>query len=143
MSNPNLKPSLRAPVLAAIASASQSVGTAVPANGVDMGAHIGLMCAVSVGSFGSGATATAHWEQATETDFSDAKAIVGRDPVDLAEDLPAQLNLKANELDTNNGFRYVRPVITIGTAAVHAGALVMAFDSKDQPAEPLTGTVVD
>jgi hypothetical protein len=143
MSNPNLKPSLRAPVVATIPAASQSVGTAVSAAGVDMSLFINAMVVVAVGAFGTDATATLHWEQSTLADFSDAKAIEGRTPVALAENSAAELNLKANELDTNGGFRYVRPVITVGTAAVLAGAVVLGFDAKDQPAEQLAGTVVE
>lgn len=143
MSNPNLKPSLRAPVVAAIPSASQSVGTATIAGAVDMGVFINVMAVATVGAFGASATATMKFEQSTLEDFSDAKDIEGRTAIDLAENMPGVVNLKANELDINNGFRYVRPVITVGTAAVDAGALVFGFDAKDQPAEPLTGTVVD
>lgn len=143
MSNPNLKPSLRAPVIAVIPSVSQSVGTATIAGSVDMGLFINVMAVATVGAFGTDATATMKFEQSTLEDFSDAKDIVGRTAIDLSEDLPGVINLKANDLDTNNGFRYVRPVITVGTAAVLVGAAVLGFDAKDQPADPLTGTIVD
>ncbi len=142
MSNPNLKPSLRAAVIAVIPSASHSVGTATTAGAVDMSEHITAHCVCAMGALGGG-VATLKWEQATVDDFSDAKAVEGRDPIDLAENLPAQLNLKANELDINGGFRYVRPVITVTVAAVQAGAVVLAHDAKHQPADPMTGAVVD
>ena len=143
MSNPNLKPSLRAAVIAAIPAASQSVGTTTVADAVDMSKFVNVQCVLAVGAFGSSATASVAWEQATAADFSDAKAVADRPAVDLAADTPAQINLKANELDTNNGFRYVRPVITVGTAAVFAGGVVLGHDAKDQPPEPLAGTIVD
>ena len=70
MSNPNLKPSLRAPVIAAIPSASQSVGTATIAGAVDMGVFINVMAVATVGAFGASATATLKFEQSTLEDFS-------------------------------------------------------------------------
>lgn len=141
MSNPNLKPSTRATVVAIIAAASQSVGTATIANAVDMGEYINVQCVVTCGAFTG--TATVKWQQATTGAFSDAKDIADRPAVDLSANLPAQINLKANELDINNGFRYVRPVITVTTDVVMAGAVVLAHDAKSQPTDALAGTVID
>tara|TARA_R110002167_G_scaffold188319_1_gene389836 strand:- start:16909 stop:17334 length:426 start_codon:yes stop_codon:yes gene_type:complete len=141
MSNPNLKPSTRATVVAIIAAASQAVGAHTITNAVDMGQYINVQCVVTCGAFTG--TATVKWQQATDEAFSDAKDITDRTAVDLVQNLPAQINLKANELDVNNGFRYVRPVITVATDVVLAGAVVLAHDAKSQPTDALTGTVID
>ncbi|MDO6804888.1 hypothetical protein Q4595_20725, partial [Wenyingzhuangia sp. 1_MG-2023] len=130
MSNPNLKPSTRATVVAALASASRSVGAATT-SAVDMSQYENVQAIISVGAFGTDATATLKWQQATDTDFSDAKDITARSAIDLAEELPGVINLKATELDVNGGFRYVRAVLTIGTAAVHAGGVILAHDAKN------------
>ncbi|MED5441296.1 MAG: hypothetical protein VYA77_08260, partial [Pseudomonadota bacterium] len=69
--------------------------------------------------------------------------IEGRTAVDLVAEKPVQLNLKANELDVNNGFRYVRAKLTTVGGSVKTGILVLSADAKDQPFAPLTGTIVD
>ncbi|WP_297533499.1 hypothetical protein [Thalassolituus sp.] len=141
MSNPNLKPSLRMPVIAALKSDTHAADSTYPTGAVDMGAHINIMAVLAVGAItGSG---TVEFEQATTDVFSDAKAIEGRTAVDLVAEKPVQLNLKANELDVNNGFRYVRAKLTTVGGSVKTGILVLSADAKDQPFAPLTGTIVD
>lgn len=142
MSNPNLNPSLRAPVVAVIPSASLSVGSANSVAAVDMGEFANAMAIATVGAFGESATATLKFQQATTADFSDAKDIASKDAIDLVENLPGVINVNAKDLDIKNKFRFVRPVVTVGTAAVHAGVSVLGFDAREQPAAALTGTVV-
>ncbi|MDO6749890.1 hypothetical protein, partial [Gilvimarinus sp. 1_MG-2023] len=77
-----------------------------------MSQYENVQAIISVGAFGTDATATLKWQQATDTDFSDAKDITARSAIDLAEELPGVINLKATELDVNGGFRYVRAVLT-------------------------------
>ena len=48
-----------------------------------------------------------------------------------------------NELDINNGFRYVRAKLTTVGGSVKTGICVLSADAKDQPADPITGTLVD
>lgn len=139
--NPNLKPSLRMPVIAALKSDTHAADSTYPTGAVDMGAHINIMAVLAVGTVAS--AGTVEFEQATTDAFSDAKAIEGRTAVDLVTDKPVQLNLKANELDVNNGFRYVRAKLTTVGGSVKTGILVLSADAKDQPFAPMTGTIVD
>jgi len=139
--NPNLKPSLRMPVIAALKSDTHAADNTYLTGGVDMGAHINIMAVLAVGTVAS--AGTVEFEQATTDAFGDAKAIEGRTAVDLAADTPVQLSLKANELDTNNGFRYVRAKLTTVGGSVKTGILVLSADAKDQPYAPVPGTIVD
>jgi hypothetical protein len=141
MSNPNLNPSLRAPVVAALKSDTHATDSSYPTNVVDMSMFTNLMIIAMVGTVASSGTIA--FEQATDEAFSDAKAIEGRTAVDLATDTPVQINLKAGELDVNGGFRYVRAKLTTVGGSVKTGIAVLGFDAKDQPADPLTGTIVD
>lgn len=143
MSNSNLKGSLRAPVVAIIPSASLSVGTANSVASVDMGQFGNAMAIAIMGAFGTDATATLQFQQATSAAFSDAKPIDGATPVELAADTAGVVNVRAKDLDIKNKFRFVRPLVTVGTAAVHGSVVVQGLDARAQPAAPLTGTVVD
>lgn len=142
MSNPNLNPSLRAPVVASIPSASLSVGTAHSTDAVDMGNFANVMAVAVMGAFGEAATATLTFQQATTSAFTDAKAIKGLEPIDLAASKVGVVNLKATSLDIKGKFRFVRPLITVGTAAVQGAVVVQGFDARDQPAPAVDGTVV-
>lgn len=141
MSNPNLNPSLRAPLVAALKSDTHAADASYNTGLVDMSMFVTLMAVAMVGTVASAGTIA--FEQATDEAFSDAKAIDGRTAVDLATDTPVQINLKAGELDVNGGFRYVRAKLTTVGGSVKTGIAVLGFDAKDQPATPLTGTVID
>ncbi len=140
MSNPNLKPSLRAPVVAMLKSDTHAADNSYTTGVVDMSMFINVMLVMAVGTVATAGTLTL--EQATTAAFSDAKAIDGHAAVDLATDTPVQVNLKANELDVNGGFRFIRAKLTTTGGSVKTGILVLGFDAKDQPAEPLSGTIV-
>lgn len=142
MSNPNLNPSLRAPVIATIPAISMSVGTAYSVQAVDMGNFVNVMAVAVMGSFGEDATATLTFQQATTEAFTDAKAIKGLEPIDLAANEAGVVNLKSTALDIKGKFRFVRPLITVGTAAVQGAVVVQGFDARDQPAPAVDGTVV-
>ena len=142
MSNPNLNPSLRAPVLASIPSASLSVGTAHSVDAIDMGNFANVMAVAVMGAFGTDATATLTFQQATTTAFTDAKAIKGLEPISLVASKVGVVNLKSTALDIKGKFRFVRPLITVGTAAVQGAVVVQGFDARDQPAPAADGTVV-
>lgn len=141
MSNPNLNPSLRAPVVAALKSDTHAADAAYNSGWVDMSMFINIMAIAMVGTVAS--AGTIEFEQATDASGTGAKAIEGRTAVDLATDTPVQINLKSGELDVNGGFRYVRAKLTTVGGSIKTGIAVLGFDAKDQPATPLTGTIVD
>lgn len=139
----SVKPSRRLPVVAMIASADHAVGSVSVNTAVDMGRYLNAMLVLAVGEFGEAATASVKWQQSQSGDFSSPKDIEGRAEVELSAGVPVQLNLSALELDLNNGYRYVRPVITIGTKPVQLGGVVLGVDARDNPCEPLATTIVD
>lgn len=142
MSNPNIKPSVQAVAVGMIAPVSIGDGATAVSGAVDMSLFINAQAVVLAGAMGVG-TATVQWQQATDEAFSDAKAVGGRVAVSLSENLPVQLNLLDHELDSDGDFRFVRVLITVTGAAVLAGAVVLGHDAKDQPADAMTGAVID
>tara|TARA_R100001143_G_C3302799_1_gene106407 strand:+ start:53 stop:517 length:465 start_codon:yes stop_codon:yes gene_type:complete len=85
-----------------------------------------------------GTDVTLSLEQATTDGFSDTKIITGSDGVDKSIELDganeqAIINLKAEELDSANGFKYWRfRVASTGTNSTY-GVLVFGGDSRYGP----------
>lgn len=143
MSNPNLKPTMRATVLAAIEPANLAIGAINSTASVDMGEFANAVAVVTTGVFATDATAEIKFQQATTAAFADAKDIAGTTPLALSARGTAALNIRAKDLDLNNGFRFVRPVVTVAVAKAHAAVAVLGFDARNQPATALAGTVVE
>jgi hypothetical protein len=142
MSHSSLNPSLRSAVAVALACAVHAAG-AHSTTAVDMGSFANVQLVANVGAFGTGATCTLKFEQSATEDFAESKAIEGRDPVEVTENMPAIVDLNQGELDIDNDFQYVRAVLTAVDESVTAGLVVLGFDARHAPAEPMAGTVVD
>lgn len=142
MSNSSLNPSMRAAVVAAMASAVQAAGSH-STTAVDMGSFSNVQVIGTVGAFGSGASGTLKFEQSTTEDFAEVKAIEGRDAVVLVENLPIVVDLNQGELDIDNDYQYVRATLTAVDESITTGVVILGFDARHAPAEPVTGTVVD
>lgn len=107
-------------------------------SGIDMSEFEAAMFTAAVGTVAD--TGTIQLEQATKSDFSDAKAL--REAVDLATDTPVQIGLKSDELDVNNGFRYVRANLTGTGGSVMAGISVFGLNARYSPAAAKTGAII-
>lgn len=142
MSHSSLNPSLRAPVVATLASAAHAAGTHTT-DAIDMGSFANVQVIATVGAFGSGASGTLKFEQSATADFAIKKDIEGRPAVAITENKPAVIDLNQGELDINGNFQYVRAVLKATTQSVTAGLAVLGFDARHAPAEPVVGTVVD
>lgn len=142
MSHSSLNPSLRAVVVAALASAAQAAGSH-STGGVDLGSFANIQVIGTVGAFGSGASGTLKFEQSKTDDFAEVKAIEGRDAVELTENLPIVVDLNQGELDIDNDYQFVRATLTATTESITAGFVVLGFDARHAPATPMAGTVVD
>ena len=142
MSNPNLNPSLRAVVIMAMAASANAAGEHAT-GGVDMSEFDNVEVIASIGAFGASATGTLKFQQSKTADFAEVKDIENRTALVLVENMPAVVDLNQGELDINEGYQYVRAVLTATTESITAGLVVLGFDARHAPAEPMAGTVVD
>ena len=142
-----LRPSDQAAIVAAINPASQGVGS-VSSGWVDMSKFEKLMAIVQAGAIGASATLDAKLEQATSSGGAGVKDITGKAITQLTkagtdDNKQAIVNLAAEELDVNNGFRYVRLTLTVGTAATLVGGLVLGFNARYAPGSASDASSVD
>lgn len=142
----NVKASEQVAILAAINPASQAAGSAV--SGWILASQFQKFLAlVQVGVFGASATVDANIQQATSSGGAGAKAIGSGVAITQmlaagGNNVQAEINLDAQQLDTNNGFDYIQLTITVGTAAtVIAGALV-GFNPRLAPASDFNNASV-
>lgn len=142
MSHSSLNPSLRACVAAALFSAVHDAG-AHETGVVDMADFSNVQVAGAIGAFGLGASGTVKFEQSKTADFTEAKEIEGRPAVSVVQFKPVVVDLNQGELDINEGYKYVRAVLTVADESVTAGLVVLGFDARHAPAEPMDGVVVN
>lgn len=142
MSQSSLNPSMRAVIVAALASAANAAGSHSTAS-IDMADFANIQLIGTVGAFGAGATGTVKFEQSTTADFAEVKAIEGRDAVELVENKPVVLDLNQGELDVDNDYQYVRATLTAVDESITAGFAVLGFDARHAPATPMDGAVVN
>jgi hypothetical protein len=133
----NVQPSDIATVLAAVNPASQGAG-AVSTGYIDVSGYESLLADVLVGVFGASATVDAKLEQATSSGGAGVKDVTGKAITQLVaaggNNRQARINCESAELDTNNGFKFVRLTITVGTAATLIGGALYGVGARYQPA---------
>ena len=138
MSMQNALPSEVAAVVATI-DPDVTVASTVVSDAVDMSLFDQVLAIVMAGTLGASATLAAKLEQAT-TSGGTYKDVTGKDITTMTQASPdssdkqALINCRAEELDINNGYRWVRLSITVATATSDVGALVLAFGARYGPA---------
>lgn len=124
-------------VLAAVSPVSQAPGT-VTSGWVSVANHERFLALVQTGVLGASATVDAKIQQATDSSGTNAKDITSKAITQIVkasgDNKQALINLRAEELDSNNGFNYVQLSITVGTAASQVGAVVLGGMGKQLPA---------
>jgi hypothetical protein len=137
---PNAKISEQAAVLATINPVSQGVGTAV-SGWISAANFERFQAMLSIGAFGAAATVDAKLQQATDAVGTGAKDIAGKAVVQLlaagGNNRQALINLRASELDVNNGFSYFQLSVTVAAAATLIAANVLGGVAKNLPASAL------
>jgi len=127
---PNAKPSEHISVLATLDPVSQGAAT-VTTGYVDMKNFHGLLAKIGVGAMTGGSTVDAKLQQATTSGGAGVKDITGKAITQLlaagGNNRQALINLKVADLDTENGFEFVRLSITVGTAATLLDAALIGF----------------
>ena len=134
----NSKASEMLSILATIDPASQSAGTATT-GWVSVANHHGLLAVVQTGVLGTLATVDAKLQQATDSTGAGAKDVAGRAITQIVkatgDNKQALINLKPEELDTLNGFGFVRVALTVGVAASITGAQLLGVNPRFAPAD--------
>lgn len=113
---------------------------------VDMAKFDQIMAIVMVGTMGTTALVDFKLQQATTSGGAGAKDITGKAITQLTQASPddsdkqAIVCVRADELDLDNNFAFVRAVMTIGdtasppVASVDSGAVLLAFGARYGPA---------
>ena len=134
----NSKASEMLAILATIDPASQSAGTATT-GWVSVANHHGLLAVVQTGVLGTLATVDAKLQQAIDSTGAGAKDVAGRAITQIVkatgDNKQALINLKPEELDTLNGFGFVRVALTVGVATSITGAQLLGVNPRFAPAD--------
>lgn len=129
----NLKPSQRVAIVGAIDA--QSASTAKSTGWIDATTFHNYMAIVGVGAIGASATVDGKLEQATDNSGTGAKDVAGKAITQLTktntdDDKQAVINLKQEDLDFANGFKFFRLTITPAVAATLIDGKVLGFDPR-------------
>ena len=134
----NSKASEMLAILATIDPASQSAGTATT-GWVSVANHHGLLAVVQTGVLGTLATVDAKLQQALDSSGTGAKDISGKGITQIVkatgDNKQALINLKPEDLDTVNGFGFVRVTVTVGVAASITSAQLLGVNPRFAPAD--------
>jgi hypothetical protein len=95
---------------------------------------------VQTGALGASATLDAKLQQAVDSSGTGAKDITGKSITQLTQaasgsSRQALINLKPEELDTVNGFGFVRLSVTVGVAASMTSAQLIGVNPRYAPAD--------
>ena len=135
---PNSKASEMLAILATIDPSSQGAGP-ISSGWVPVANHHGFLAVVQTGVLGTAATVDAKLQQATDTSGTGAKDIAGRAITQIVkatgDNKQVLINVKPEELDTVNGFSFVRVTVTVGVAASITGAQLLGVNPRFAPAD--------
>jgi hypothetical protein len=135
---PNAKASEMLAILATIDPASQGAGS-LNTGWVSVANHLGFLAVVQTGLLGTSATVDAKLQQALDSSGTGAKDITGRAIIQIVkangDNKQALINLKPEDLDTVNGFGFVRVTVTVGVAASITSAQLLGVNPRYAPAD--------
>lgn len=141
----NAKISEQLALLAAVAPISQGAGS-VSTGWVSAAAFERFQATILTGVLGTSATVDAKIQQATDGSGTSAKDVTGKAITQIVkatgDNKQAIINLRADELDINNGFNYIQVTITVGTAASLVAAALHGAVAKNAPASASNNTSV-
>ncbi len=136
---PNAKGSEQLSILATLDPGNQAVGVATT-GWVPLNTHHGLLALVQTGTLATGATVDAKLQQAQDASGTGAKDVAGKSIAQLTQasngaNRQALINLRSEELDVNNGFAFVRLVVTVAAAAANTSAQLLGVNPRLASAE--------
>lgn len=143
--NPNVKLSEKVAILATLDPASVAAGTVLTA-WVPL-ANVGQLTAlIQTGVLGASATVDAKLRQATDSSGTGAKDVTGKAITQIVkatgDNVQAMVEMRAEDLDVNNGFAYVALSVTVGTAASQLSAALIGSSTRYNPASSLNQAAV-
>jgi hypothetical protein len=143
----NLNPSARVGVVGVVDPDAYAAGT-YTTGWIDMQDYFAVMGVVLAGDLVATATLDAKFEQATDGSGTGAKDVTGSAITQLTQagsdsNKQVAINLRQADLDRNNGFRYVRLSLTLGTAGGDVAAAVVALDIRYGAATANDAATVD
>lgn len=134
---PNAKGSELLSVLATIDPAAQAAGT-ITTGWIAVANHHGLLALIQTGVLGTSATVDAKLQQAADSTGTSAKDITGKAITQIVkasgDNKQALINVRPEDLDTVNGFGFVRLSVTVGVAASQTAAQVLGINGRELPA---------
>ena len=136
---PNAKGSEQLSILATLDPGNQAPGVATT-SWVPLSTHHGLLVLVQTGALATGATVDAKLQQAQDASGTGAKDVAGKAISQLTQasngaNRQALINLRPEELDVNNGFAFVRLVVTVAAAAANTSAQLLGVNPRLASAE--------
>lgn len=141
----NLNPSVRVAIAGFIPPQSAAVG-ALSSGWVDMRTFYSLLASLSVGVIGGGGTVDVKIEQASDNAGTGVKAVTGLAATQLlkagGDNRSVAINVRQEDLDKNNGFRFVRLTVTVGVAATFVSGTLVGLDARYGTASANQSTAV-
>ena len=136
---PNAKGSEQLSILATLDPGNQAPGV-TNTGWVSLSTHHGLLALVQTGALATGATVDAKLQQALDASGTGAKDVAGKAISQLTQasngaNRQALINLRPEELDVNNGFAFVRLVVTVAAAAANTSAQRLGVNPRLASAE--------
>jgi hypothetical protein len=135
---PNTKGSEQLSILATIDPASQAAGTATSGWASVANFHA-LFGVVQSGVLGASATLDAKLQQAQDNVGTGAKDVTGKAITQIVkatgDNKQALINIKPEDLDSANGFGFVRLSLTVGTAASIVAGQLLGVNPRYAPAD--------
>ena len=136
---PNAKASEQLSILATLDPGNQAPGVATT-GWVPLNTHHGLLALVQTGALATGATVDAKLQQAQDASGTGVKDVAGKAIAQLTQasngaNRQALINLRPEELDVNNGFAFVRLVVTVAAAAANTSAQLLGVNPRLASAE--------
>ena len=141
----NVKGSEALAVLGAINPSSQAAGAAT-SGWLSAAQFQKFLAIISAGTFGASATVDAKIQQATDSSGTGAKDVTGKAITQMlaagGNNVQAEINLDAQELDVNGGFAFIQLSVTVGTAATGTSAVVLGLGGRLGPASDFNNASV-
>lgn len=124
-------------ILATINPASQGVGTA-NSGWIPVALFHQIAALLAIGVFGASATVDAKFQQATNGSGAGAKDITGKSLTQLlaggGNNRQAVIEVRPEDLDTNNGYTHVQFSVTVGAASTLISAFIVGALPRFQTA---------
>lgn len=130
-------------LLGSIDPVSQAAAT-VTTGWVAVANFLSFMAVISTGVLGASATVDAKIQQAQDSGGTGVKDIAGKALTQIVKATgdakQAFIDFRAQDLDTNGGFGYVRVSLTVGVAASQVSAYLFGGNARFEPIKDATAS---